>query len=81
MRKDDIPSHTCFHSTEHRNLDRRVESLMRADKAQHKELLSEIFEVSLSSGTSSWHQIDDKWLRHKESQDIQEFLMHKYLNG
>jgi len=65
----------------HRNLDRRVESLMRVDKVQHKDLLSEIFEVSLSSSTSSWHQIDDKWLRHKESQDIQEFLMHKYLNG
>jgi polyphosphate kinase len=65
----------------HRNLDRRVESLMRVDKAQHKDLLSEIFEVSLSSSTSSWHQIDDKWLRHKESQDIQEFLMQKYLNG
>ena len=65
----------------HRNLDRRVESLMRVDKVQHKDLLSEIFEVSLSSSTSSWHQIDDKWLRHKESQDIQEFLMNKYLNG
>jgi polyphosphate kinase len=65
----------------HRNLDRRVESLMRVDKAQHKDLLSEIFEVSLSSSTSSWHQSDDKWLRHKESQDIQEYLMLKYLNG
>jgi len=65
----------------HRNLDRRVESLMRVDKAQHKDLLSEIFEVSLSSSTSSWHQSDDKWSRHKESQDIQEYLMHKYLNG
>jgi polyphosphate kinase len=65
----------------HRNLDRRVESLMRVDKAQHKDLLSEIFEVSLSSSTSSWHQSDDKWLRHKENQDIQEYLMHKYLNG
>jgi polyphosphate kinase len=65
----------------HRNLDRRVESLMRVDKVQHKDLLSEIFEVSLSSSTSSWHQIDDKWARHKESQDIQELLMHKYLNG
>jgi polyphosphate kinase len=65
----------------HRNLDRRVESLMRVDKVQHKDLLSEIFEVSLSSSTSSWHQIDDKWARHKESQDIQEFLMQKYLNG
>ena len=65
----------------HRNLDRRVESLMRVDKAQHKDLLSEIFEVSFSSSTSSWHQSDDKWLRHKESQDIQEYLMQKYLNG
>lgn len=65
----------------HRNLDRRVESLMRVDKAPHKDLLSEIFEVSFSSSTSSWHQSDDKWLRHKESQDIQEYLMQKYLNG
>jgi polyphosphate kinase len=65
----------------HRNLDRRVESLMRVDKSQHKDLLQEIFEVSLSPQTSSWHQNDDKWLRHKESQDIQEFLMQKFLNG
>jgi len=65
----------------HRNLDRRVESLMRVDKSQHKDLLQEIFEVSLSPHTSSWHQNDDKWLRHKESEDIQEFLMQKFLNG
>jgi polyphosphate kinase len=65
----------------HRNLDRRVESLMRVDKSQHKDLLQEIFEVSLSPQTSSWHQNDDKWLRHKESEDIQEFLMQKFLNG
>ena len=65
----------------HRNLDRRVESLMRVDKPQHKDLLREIFDISLSSSTSSWHQIDDKWKRQKESQDIQQFLMHKYQNG
>jgi polyphosphate kinase len=65
----------------HRNLDRRVESLMRVDKSQHKDLLQEIFEISLSSATSSWHQVDDKWTRHKENQDIQEFLMSKYQNG
>jgi polyphosphate kinase len=65
----------------HRNLDRRVESLMRVDKAQHKDLLNEIFEVSLSAETSSWQQIGAEWKRHKSSQDIQEFLMHKYLNG
>lgn len=65
----------------HRNLDRRIESLMRVDKSQHKELLQEIFDISLSRSTSSWHQIDDNWTRHKESQDIQQLLMQKYLNG
>ena len=65
----------------HRNLDRRIESLMRVDKSQHKDLLQEIFDISLSTSTSSWHQIDDKWKRHKTAQDIQELLMQKYLNG
>jgi polyphosphate kinase len=65
----------------HRNLDRRIESLMRVDKSQHKDLLQEIFDISLSPSTNSWHQIDDNWTRHKESQDIQQLLMQKYLNG
>ena len=65
----------------HRNLDRRIESLMRVDKSQHKDLLQEIFDISLSTSTSSWHQIDDKWKRHKTAEDIQELLMLKYLNG
>lgn len=65
----------------HRNLDRRVESLLRIEKAQHKEILREIFEISLSPETSSWHQSGTEWKRHKSAQDIQELLMHKYLNG
>jgi len=65
----------------HRNLDRRVESLLRIEKVQHKEILREIFEISLSSDTSSWHQTGTEWKRHKRAQDIQEFLMQKYLNG
>lgn len=65
----------------HRNLDRRIESLMRVDKSQHKDLLQEIFDISLSTSTSSWHQIDDKWKRHKTAEDIQELLMQKYQNG
>jgi polyphosphate kinase len=65
----------------HRNLDRRVESLLRIEKVQHKETLQEIFEVSLSPATSSWHQSGAEWKRHKKNQDIQEILMHKYLNG
>ena len=65
----------------HRNLDRRVESLLRIEKVQHKEILREIFEISLSPETSSWHQLGTEWKRHKSAQDIQELLMHKYLNG
>lgn len=65
----------------HRNLDRRVESLLRIEKAQHKEILREIFDISLSPETSSWHQSGTEWKRHKSAQDIQELLMHKYLNG
>jgi polyphosphate kinase len=65
----------------HRNLDRRVESLLRIEKIQHKEILREIFEISLSPETSSWHQSGTEWKRHKSGQDIQELLMHKYLNG
>ena len=65
----------------HRNLDRRVESLLRIEKIQHKEILREIFEISLSPETSSWHQSGTEWKRHKSDQDIQELLMQKYLNG
>jgi polyphosphate kinase len=65
----------------HRNLDRRVESLLRIEKVQHKETLREIFEISLSPETSSWHQLGTEWKRHKSAQDIQEFLIEKYLNG
>ena len=65
----------------HRNLDRRVESLLRIEKSQHKELLREIFELSLSPETSSWHQIGPEWKRVKQEQDIQEYLMRKYENG
>jgi polyphosphate kinase len=65
----------------HRNLDRRVESLLRIEKVQHKEILREIFEISLSPETSSWHQLGTEWKRHKSAHDIQELLMHKYLNG
>jgi len=65
----------------HRNLDRRVESLLRIEKVQHEDILREIFEISLSPETSSWHQLGTEWNRHKSAQDIQELLMHKYLNG
>jgi polyphosphate kinase len=47
----------------HRNLDRRVESLVRIEKAAHKNMLQEILDISMDPKTSSWHQQDTSWKR------------------
>ena len=47
----------------HRNLDRRVESLVRIDKPAHKNMLQEIIDISMDPKTSSWHQQDMSWKR------------------
>jgi polyphosphate kinase len=47
----------------HRNLDRRVESLVRIDKPAHKNMLQEIIDISMDPKTSSWHQQDVSWKR------------------
>jgi polyphosphate kinase len=47
-----------------RNLNRRVESLVRIDKKSHKEYLQEILELGLSDEVSSWHLTGDQWIRH-----------------
>jgi polyphosphate kinase len=52
-----------------RNLNRRVESLVRADKKAHKEYLQEILDQGLSDEVSSWHMQDDKWTRFTQSKD------------
>jgi polyphosphate kinase len=52
-----------------RNLNRRVESLVRIDKKAHKEYLQEILDQGLSDEVSSWHLHDDKWTRFTQSQD------------
>jgi polyphosphate kinase len=51
----------------HRNLDRRVESLVRVDKAAHKNTLQEILDISMDPKTSSWHQHDTSWKRVNEN--------------
>ncbi|KGA19094.1 hypothetical protein GM50_6600 [freshwater metagenome] len=50
-----------------RNLNRRVESLVRIDKKSHKEYLQEILDVGLSDEVSSWHLTGDQWIRHTTS--------------
>jgi len=52
-----------------RNLNRRVESLVRIDKKAHKEYLQEILNQGLSDEVSSWHMHDDKWTRVTQSKD------------
>src|SRR5690606_19603507 len=49
----------------HRNLDRRVEALVRVtDPRHHKELLS-FFDLAMDDGTNSWHlAADGEWVRH-----------------
>ncbi len=68
----------------HRNLDRRVESLVRIERPSHKSALQEVFDLSLSSETSSWHQSKEKWVRVSKNaageplQDLQEIYVKRY---
>jgi len=54
----------------HRNLDRRVEALVRVvAPAQVKELV-DLFDVAMSDGTSSWHlEPQGVWVRHHTAAD------------
>jgi len=68
----------------HRNLDRRVESLVRIERPAHKSSLQEIFDLSLSDETASWHQDQDTWKRVSKSsngealQDLQSVYIKRY---
>lgn len=68
----------------HRNLDRRVESLVRLDRQVHKSALQEMFDLSLSDETASWHQSEERWLRVAKSasgeplQDLQNIYIKRY---
>ncbi|CAB4865745.1 MAG: RNA degradosome polyphosphate kinase [Actinobacteria bacterium] len=46
-----------------RNLDRRVESLVRVDKKDHHQRLQEILDLGLSDQTASWELIGTEWTR------------------
>ena len=68
----------------HRNLDRRVESLVRMERPAHKSSLQEIFDLSLSDETTSWHQSKEKWVRVAKNaageplQDLQSLYIKRY---
>ncbi|KAA9148965.1 RNA degradosome polyphosphate kinase [Microbacterium lushaniae] len=66
----------------HRNLDRRVEALVRVSAAGQIAELTTLFDLAMSPGTSSWHLgPDGEWTRHSTTDsgkalvDLQEKTM------
>lgn len=60
----------------HRNLDRRVEVLVRVPSAAHTEKLGELLARSVDPETTSWHLgPDGHWTRHVGSSDLQSVLI------
>ena len=66
----------------HRNLDRRVEALVRLTQPDHIQEMHDLFELSMDEGSSSWHLgRDGKWVRHQYDKagnlltDIQDAVM------
>lgn len=54
----------------HRNLDRRVEALVRVSTPAHVKELNDLFTLSMSDTTSSWHLgPDGEWVRHNVGED------------
>jgi polyphosphate kinase len=66
----------------HRNLDRRVEALVRLTQPDHIKEMHDLFELSMDDSSSSWHLgSDGKWVRHQYDNagklltDIQDAIM------
>jgi polyphosphate kinase len=59
----------------HRNLDRRVEALVRLDSAPHIAELNALLDLGFDDATSSWHLLPDgTWERHDLSPDGEPLL-------
>jgi polyphosphate kinase len=68
----------------HRNLDRRVEALVRLAAPAHLTEIASLFDVAMDDNTSTWHlRADGEWERHSTDEtgvplvDIQDRLMLK----
>jgi polyphosphate kinase len=56
----------------HRNLDRRIEALVRVVEPAHRAALNRLLETGMSDSTASWHLgPDGEWTRHATDQDGQ----------
>ena len=67
-----------------RNLDRRVESLVRIDKKEHQNRLQEILDLGLSADSSSWQLSGIDWTRVSKNSkgeallDVHSSFIHTY---
>ncbi|CAM5279481.1 Polyphosphate kinase [Streptomyces violaceorubidus] len=68
----------------HRNLDRRIEALVRVTDPAHRAALNRLLENGMSDGTASWHLgPDGEWTRHATDADgqplrnVQEMLIRR----
>lgn len=67
-----------------RNLDRRVESLVRIDKKEHQHRLQEILDLGLSPDSSSWQLSGTDWSRVSKNKqgeallDVHSAFIHTY---
>ena len=67
-----------------RNLDRRVESLVRIDKKEHQHRLQEIIDLGLSLESSSWQLTGTEWTRVSKNSrgeallDVHAVFIHNY---
>ena len=65
----------------HRNLDRRVEALVRLDSPDHVREIEQLFDLAFADTTAAWHlQADGQWLKSRGSDgeplnDLQEMLI------
>ncbi len=70
-----------------RNLDRRIESLIRVDRKEHHQRLQEIINLGLSDQTSSWQLSGTQWLRNscdkdgKPLDDMHSTMIEHYAKG
>ncbi len=59
-----------------RNLDRRVEALVRVTSAQDRAYLAELLDLAMKDTTTAWSlNSDGKWLRHQGDLDLQHHLI------
>ncbi|GII93277.1 RNA degradosome polyphosphate kinase [Sinosporangium siamense] len=66
-----------------RNLDRRVEALVKVTDQNHRDYLSDLFDLAMADTTSTWWlDSDGEWVRHNQGPGGERYLnVHSHLIG